>query len=144
VNLQTAVGIADVSTQVSSDVPVVCERAMYWNNRSAGHCTVGSPGPGTTWYLAEGCTDYGFETWLLIDNPGEESQTATVTFMTQDGSVVPVQVELPPQCRTSLDAAQHVPTSSFSVSITTPEPVMAERAMYWNGRQGGTGSIGAR
>ncbi|MBU4175257.1 MAG: IPT/TIG domain-containing protein [Actinobacteria bacterium] len=144
VNLQTAVGIADVSTQVSSDVPVVCERAMYWNNRGAGHCTVGSPGPGTTWYLAEGCTDYGFETWLLIDNPGEESQTATVTFMTQDGSVVPVQVELPPRCRTSLDAAQYVPASSFSVRITTPEPVMAERAMYWNGRQGGTGSIGAR
>ena len=144
VDLQTAVGIADVSTQVSSDVPVVCERAMYWNNRSAGHCTVGSPGPGRTWYLAEGCTDYGFETWLLIDNPGEEAQTATVTFMTQDGRVVPVQVELPPQCRISLDAAQHVPASSFSVRITTPEPVMAERAMYWNGRQGGTGSIGAR
>ncbi|MBU4257609.1 IPT/TIG domain-containing protein, partial [Patescibacteria group bacterium] len=144
VNLETAVGIADVSTQVRSDVPVVCERAMYWNNRSSGHCTVGSPGPGTTWYLAEGCTDYGFETWLLLDNPGEEDLTATVTFMKQDGSVVPVQVELPAHCRTSLDAAGYVPASSFSTRVTAAGPVMVERAMYWNGRQGGTGSIGAR
>ena len=144
VNLQTAVGIADVSTQVSSDVPVVCERAMYWNNRAAGHCTVGSPGPGTTWYLAEGCTDYGFETWLLLDNPTGEDLATTVTFMKQDGSVVPVQLQLPAHCRTSLDAADYVPASSFSTRVAAAGPVMVERAMYWNGREGGTGSIGAR
>jgi hypothetical protein len=144
VDLAGEVGVADVSTQVTSDVPVVCERAMYWNERRAGHCTVGSPGPGRTWYLAEGCTDYGFETWLLLDNPGDEGITATLSLMKDDGTVVPVEVPLDAHCRTSLNAAVYVPGENFSTRVDAPAPVMVERAMYWNAREGGTCSIGAR
>ena len=144
VDVADEVGKADVSTQVTSDKPVICERSMYWNERTAGHCSIGSPGPGTTWYMAEGCTDYGFETWLLLDNPGAEKTTATVTFMKEDGTTVPVSVDLKPHSRTSIDASRYVPATSFSTKVNALTPVMCERAMYWNNRSGGTESIGAR
>jgi hypothetical protein len=144
VNLATEVGTADVSTQVASDVGVVCERSMYWNSRSAGHCTIGSPGPGTYWYLAEGCSDYGFETWVLLDNPASTAVDATLTFMKQDGTNVPVTITLKPHSRLSVDASRYVGAASFSTRVQAARPIMVERAMYWNGRTGGTGSIGAR
>jgi hypothetical protein len=144
VNLADEVGIADVSTQVTSDVPVVCERSMYWNARTAGHCTIGSPGPGRTWLLAEGCTDYGFETWVLLDNPNASAVNATVTFLKEDGTTVPVALVLKPQTRLSIDASVYVGADSFSTRVDAASPVMVERAMYWSRRSGGTGSIGAR
>lgn len=144
VDLLGEVGVADASTQVTSNVPVVCERSMYWNSRSAGHCTVGSPGLGRSWFLAEGCTDFGFETWILLDNPSAETVFANVTFLKEDGTDVPVAVKLEPASRYSLDASTRVGACSFSTRIESASPVMVERAMYWGGRTGGTGSVGAR
>ena len=36
---------------------VICERAMYGNNRAWGTDSIASYAGSTTWYLAEGCTD---------------------------------------------------------------------------------------
>ena len=138
------VGAADVSTRISSNQPVICERAMYWNSRSAGHVTVGAAGSGTEWRLAEGCTDYGFETWILLDNPWESATGLTMRFMKQDGENAEVYMELPPRSRVSVDAGAYVPFASFATEVKAAAPVMCERAMYWNSRSGGTGSIGAR
>ncbi len=50
----------DVSAQVTSDVTIVVERAMYWDSNdviwSGGHCSAGVTAPATSWYLAEGHT----------------------------------------------------------------------------------------
>jgi len=35
---------SDISTQVVSDKPVICERAMYWQGRDGGHDTIGVRG----------------------------------------------------------------------------------------------------
>jgi len=32
-----------VSTKVEASLPVVAERAMYWNNRASGHDSIGAP-----------------------------------------------------------------------------------------------------
>jgi len=144
VDLSREVGTADVSTQVTSNVGVVCERSMYWNGRTAGHSTIGSPGPGRTWYLAEGCSDYGFETWVLLDNPSGATVNATLTFMKEDGTTVPAVIGLKPHSRMSVNAATYVGAASFSTKVSAATPIMVERSVYWNNRSGGTGSIGAR
>jgi len=36
------VGAAEVSIKLSSDLPVVGERAMYFRERSGGHCSIGA------------------------------------------------------------------------------------------------------
>ena len=41
---------------------------MYGNNRTWGHDSIGVTSPASTWYLAEGCTAGGTETWVLIQN----------------------------------------------------------------------------
>ena len=56
-----------VKVESTNSVGIIAERAMYWPARQSGgdangihwvegHCSVGSPSTGTTWYLAEGCT----------------------------------------------------------------------------------------
>src|SRR5437667_9761712 len=41
--------------------------------------------PGLTWYFAEGSTKAPFDTWLLIQNPGDEPARVSLTLMKTDG-----------------------------------------------------------
>jgi len=44
---------------VSSSIPIITERPMYFNYKGAwtgGHDVVGALAPDTTWYFAEGYT----------------------------------------------------------------------------------------
>ena len=144
INLENEVGKADVSTGVFSNVPIVCERSMYWGERIAGHSTIGTAGLDLSWYFAEGYTAEGFETWILLDNPWDEKVIANLNFMVQDGENKSTKIELNPHSRTSLNAGEIIPASSFTTVVESPKPIMAERAMYWNGRGGGTCSVGTR
>ena len=51
---------------------VVCERAVYGNNRTWGTDSVGATAPASTWYLAEGSTGGGMETYVLVQNPNAD------------------------------------------------------------------------
>ncbi len=43
-----------------------------------------------TWYLAEGCTAGGFETWVLVQNPADERcQSSTSSSRRTPGPVSP-------------------------------------------------------
>ena len=71
------------------------------------------PGPSTTWYLAEGSTGANesgaFETWVLVQNPGDEDTTVSLTYMTDDGIVPGPGLILKANSRTSLNVADTVP-----------------------------------
>jgi hypothetical protein len=147
---RTTVNIADtlpndwqVSTQVTSDVPVIAERAMYWGNRKAGHDAVGVTTAGKQWYMAEGCTANGFETWVLLQNPGGATAHATVTYMNENGAQAGPTVEIPAHSRKTINVADTLPNDAqVSTKVTSDQPVIAERSVYWNGRQGGTCETG--
>ncbi|NPV60202.1 MAG: hypothetical protein HPY75_11160, partial [Actinobacteria bacterium] len=40
-----------------------------------------------TWYLAEGCTQGGMKTWVLVQNPNPDPVKVDLTFMTSQGKV---------------------------------------------------------
>ena len=132
-----------VSTMVSSDQPIIAERAVYWGNRTGGHNSIGVNSPATTWYLAEGSTAGGFETWILVQNPGDNPATVGITYMTNMGEVTGPGIPLAPHTRQSIRVADAV-SDTFDVStvVTSDQPIIAERAMYWNDRIGGHNSIG--
>jgi len=146
-----------VSTRVVSDQPVIAERAMYWStlagvNRQAAHDSRGVTSPATTWYLAEGSTgtnDNGsFESWILVQNPGDEAADVQLFYQTPDEEVDGQHVTLAPHTRETLNVSEVVP-DQFSVStrVDSNQPVIAERAMYWStlagvNRQAATDSIG--
>jgi hypothetical protein len=139
----TVPGTSSVSAEVTSDKPVVAERAVYWKGRKAGHDSIGAPGPSRTWYIAEGCTAGGFETWVLLQNPSDEKASARVTYMTPEGEVSGPTANLEPGTRQTLNTADTVPdTWSVSTEVTSDRPIVAERATYWGDRSGGHGSIG--
>jgi DMSO/TMAO reductase YedYZ molybdopterin-dependent catalytic subunit len=145
-NSRTTINVADtlpndwqVSAQVTADVPVIAERAMYWGARKAGHDAVGVTGAGKEWFMAEGCTANGFETWVLLQNPGSSAAHATITYMNEAGQQAGPVVEIPARSRKTINVADTLPNDAqVSTKVVSDQPVIAERSVYWNGRQGGT------
>ncbi|MHB8894184.1 MAG: malectin domain-containing carbohydrate-binding protein [Candidatus Geothermincolia bacterium] len=135
---------SEVSVKVRSESPVLVERAMYWNNRSDGHDCIGTPTPDSTWYLPEGYTDQGFETWVLIQNPGDQVRNVTVTFMQSNGTNTSKTYQVAPRSRFTVSMDEALPAAEASVKVTADGPVIVERAVYFNNRSGGTDSIGVR
>ena len=58
-----------VSTMVTADRPIIAERSMYGNGRTWATDSIGIWTPAKTWYLAEGCTGPGFDTWVWSRTP---------------------------------------------------------------------------
>ncbi len=142
----TVPNLWDVSTKVTSDTRIVAERAMYWGNRREGHDSIGATAPAKTWYLAEGSTNGGMETWILVQNPNATAATVQLSYMTDKGQVNGPTVSIPAYTRRSLAASDSVPNSwNVSTRITSNAPVVAERSMYGTSggaRTWGTNSIG--
>ncbi|WP_287152551.1 DUF5719 family protein [Candidatus Solincola tengchongensis] len=136
----------DLSVKVTSTRPVICERAMYWRGASSygGHDTIGTPLPSTRWYLAEGTTAWGFEEYVLVQNPNPAPATVSFSFMKPDGSTQFLSFQQPGNSRSTLFVNDVVKESDVSIMISATLPVICERAMYWRGRDGGHVSIGVR
>jgi Family of unknown function (DUF5719)/Domain of unknown function (DUF362) len=126
--------------RVGSDIPVYVERAMYWNQRAEGHDSIGTSRAATDWYLAEGHTADGFETWIEIMNPDDGQARADITYMTPEGKVPGPSVSIPPFARRTVFAADTVPNTDVSARVTSDRPVVVERSVYWGDRRGGHGA----
>lgn len=123
---------------------IVAERAMYWKDRAGGHCASGVNAPSDKWYLAEGCTAGGFETWVLLQNPGEEAATVNLTYMTKTEKVDGSAITMPPKSRKTMDISTDGVADNWDVStmVTSDKPVIAERAVYWKDKKGGHCDVG--
>jgi hypothetical protein len=129
--------------RVGSDQPVFAERAMYWNGRQEGHTATGTDAGSRQWYLAEGCTDFGFETWITILNTGNAATIANLDFLTGSGEERRVAVEVPALSRANVRVNDWVSAANVSTCIEAQGPVVAEVSMYGPGRRSGTCSMGA-
>ena len=135
----------DVASLVTSQYgEVVVERAMYGPGRSWGTCSVGSPAPAATWYLAEGCT-LGMDTWVLVANPGATPAVVNLALQTESGQVLPPDLQgvtVPAGCRRTFHLNDYVTTYNVSTKVTASSPVVCERAMYGPEGTWATDSIG--
>ena len=140
---------SDVSTRVHGSAPLVAERAMYWNNGAgeAFHASVGLRGPHPRFYLPDGQTSGGRETWTLVQNPNPASVTVRVTYLPEGGGtpfsftdVIAGESRATYDMSKGLDADARA--SIVVESLDAARPVMCERAMYMNSRGAGTGTIG--
>lgn len=100
--------------------------------RTCATGSVGVTGSSGTWYLAEGATLGGFETWILVQNPGDETAHVTLTYQTGEGEKPGPTFDLAPRSRTSVNVADTVQTYDVSTTVSSDEPVVAERAVYWS------------
>ncbi len=134
----------EVSTMVSSDTQIVAERTVYGNNRGWAHNSVGAPAAKQTWYLAEGSTGPGMETWVTVQNPNSTTATVSLSFQTDRGLVGGPRAVVATSSRRSFNLSSYVPNHwGVSTKVDSDIPVIAERSVYGNNRTWATGSVGA-
>ena len=133
------------STRIDADQQIIVERAMYYGN--GGHATSGITSPKDTWYLAEGYTGGGFETYILIQNPNSSSTNITLTYSVQGEGQVIRNHSVPGNSRYTIitgDSGQVGKDKAFSTKISSDQPVIVERSMYYpNGAHASAGVSGA-
>ncbi len=134
----------NVSTRVTATSgAVVCERAMYGNDRTWAHESIGAAWAARDWYLAEGCTGGDFETFILVQNPGDTEVSANLTFMTSAGEQTgPRDAIIPAGSRRTFKANDYVTDWDVSTRVEASGAVICERAVYGNGRSWAHDSIG--
>jgi len=156
VNVNAEVGEnKEVSCMVEADQEIVAERPMYFAYQGAwagGHDVLGTPSPSTAWYFAEGYTGSGFDEWICVQNPGEDTAELTFTFQTQEeGQKDPLRFSVSPHSRASFKANDLLGGAyQTSLKLESTQPIVAERPMYFEysgrggwGWQGGHCVLGA-
>jgi len=113
-----------------------------------GSDTMGCPGQaGKTWYFAEGNTRPGFSEYICLLNPGSNVALTDFTYMLSTGETIARKHDLVPNSRTTIEVAKEVPANcDVSLKVTSSEPIVAERPMYfvYNGAwSGGHDVLGA-
>ncbi len=137
----------DVSATVTSDVPVIAERPMYfiygmdsgkyWNG---GESAVGNPSPSSTYFLAEGTTISRFDTFYSLANPRETGCDVTVQYIFGDGSTHDSHYFIEPHSRITINVREAIQReANVSGSITASFPIVIERPMYFQYNESITG-----
>jgi Ca2+-binding RTX toxin-like protein len=139
-----ALANAAVSTTVTSDVPVVAERAMYWPGAPSqwqeAHNSFGATGVGTRWALAEGRvgTAQGFDTYILLANASEtQAAQVRITFLRANGTTVVKTFTVNATSRRNVHVNTDAPelqneTFGALIEVTSGAGIFVERALYSN------------
>jgi hypothetical protein len=136
------------SMEVLSNNPIVAERIMG-SGTDVGD-SIGSPTTALVWNLAEGFTAFGYETWVLISNPGNQTANLTVNFLKQNTQTVQQNYSLPPKQRLTIyvNDVPGIGTGNLGTSVSTQvvsdKPVVVERTMRFVNRLGMHQSFGTR
>ncbi|MHB8897001.1 MAG: IPT/TIG domain-containing protein, partial [Candidatus Geothermincolia bacterium] len=145
---RAVLGNKDFSTMIecTSSTTLAVDRTMSWQGVEAAspeaHSSVGVTCPARVWYLPEGSSAWGFETWVLLQNPGASEAVCEVTYMIEGSSPVVMEKRVPPNSRQSFNMKDDIGERDASVRIESAQPVIAERAMYKNLRREGHESVG--
>lgn len=129
---------------ITSDVPIVAERSMYFGffppmNAGTGGSAV--PATATQWTFAESSTGPFFDEFVSLVNPSTtQTATATLTFHLSGGSTLSKSFTVAPERRRTVALnleAMIDPTlaplvnATFWMTVDSTQPIAAERSMWW-------------
>ena len=137
----------DVSVVVDSDRPIACERVMYFDYNGSwddGHVSPGNVNPSLQWRFAEGSTFPGINEYILIVNPGEKEAIVRATYLLGPGEGVHnATYTIGPGSRATIYANSELSAlgspSQVALELSSDQPIVAERAMYFDMGRGGDG-----
>lgn len=136
----------EVSTKVTATGPIVAERPMYFNYSGiydGGHDVVGANAPSTTWNFAEGYTGGGFDEYITVQNPNAVSADVTTTYQFGGGGTKTTLLTVPALSRRTITvhaAAEAGRGVDVSAKLTSTQPIVAERPMYFGYTLSATGA----
>jgi autotransporter-associated beta strand protein len=115
----------------------IAERAMYFGESpiwKGGHESLGETATSTTWFLAEGATGAGFDTFILVANPNQEPADVTYTFLSELAAPATITKTIPGLSRLTVNIEAEglsIPDGPVATQVSATRPVIAERAQYW-------------
>jgi hypothetical protein len=134
---------ADLAARITSNVPIIAERAMYASLpgqplASAGHGGAGVTSTALKWFLAEGATGSFFDLFVLVANPNADDSQLKVTYMFPTGEPLVKTYTAHANNRLTISVENEDPRLadtpvSIVVESTNNQPVVVERAMWWPG-----------
>jgi hypothetical protein len=102
---------------------------------AGGHNSPGVPLPATRWFFGEGATGSFFNTFFLLGNTSSRAANVQMAYKLLSGDSVVVNHVVPAFGRLTINAAtEHASLADtlFALEITSDEPLVAERSMYWS------------
>jgi hypothetical protein len=132
--------VAAVSTQVTSDQPIVVERPMYMVRDfgsgvvAGATVAVGSTGLATLFGFSAGSTLASNHEYLTIENPGTTAANLTATYYTSGGTVVKSFV-VPAGSRHTVDVSNTAEGAgagfaTVGIVLSSDQPILVEKASY--------------
>jgi autotransporter-associated beta strand protein len=127
---------------VHATQPIMAERSVYFGTTdtrlwSGGTESAGVTSASTHWFLAEGATGGFFDTFILLSNPNNAEAHVTFQYLLPTGETVTVPKTIAANARltTNIEVEDDVRLHDAAVStvVTSDQPVIAERSMYWPG-----------
>ncbi|HVB75283.1 MAG TPA: protease pro-enzyme activation domain-containing protein [Ktedonobacteraceae bacterium] len=145
VNNNSNVG-QDVSLYITSDIPIVAERPIYFdflNNTLGGSDIVGQTQTSMHYTFANGETLPGFYTFITALNPlGQPTATVTVSYFSGGSMIGQASMTIPAGQRNTLVANNTLPVGkSFYIQVDSTQPVVVERPLYFRTSVGGVASL---
>ncbi len=135
----------EVSVSVTSNIPVVAERPLYYNYHNwaaGGDAVMGASSPRSDWFFAEGYTGPGFEEWLCLMNPSTVDSRVVATYIKNDGDSITLAYQVPAHSRFTILVNEACASSEVSVVLHASRPVVAERPLYFIYGKDAGGSAG--
>jgi Pro-kumamolisin, activation domain/Subtilase family len=126
----------DVSLYITSDIPIIAERPIYFTylgNIPGGSDIVGQTAPGMHFTFANGETLAGFGTYITVLNPfGQQAATVTASYYSGGSLIGQSSMTVPAGQRNTLMANNTLPAGKqFYIQVDSTQPVVVERPMYF-------------
>jgi hypothetical protein len=130
---------ASVATVVTSSAPTLVTRIMTFGRDSYGAtANDGVAQAATTWLFAEGSTANGFQTFLTILNPSPKPATVTALLYDTAGHLLGGRsIVVDPLHRGNMRLNDTRTASSIATYVTSTEPIVVERPLYFGDPNGG-------
>jgi hypothetical protein len=127
---------------VQATQPIMAERSMYFGSTptrvwSGGTESASVTALSTHWFLAEGATGGFFDTFILLSNPNSTPANVTMQYLLDSGETTSVARVVPANARVTVNIATETDVrlhdAAVSTVVTSDQPIIAERSMYWPG-----------
>jgi hypothetical protein len=118
----------------------------YMGIWSGGHTVTAAATPSTTWYFAEGNTLPGFDEYICVLNPQDTGAELFFTLQEEGNEDLMSGGIVPPHSRYTFRLGDFFwAPAQLSLKLETTQPVIAERAMYFDygGWTGGSCVMGS-
>lgn len=129
-----------VAAMIQANGPIAAARTTGRSSEDR-MASGGVAAPSRTWYMAEGYTGLTFQEELNVFNPGNQTARVHISWPLFNGKpAVSTDLTLAAHSRQTISVNRYVPKASHATVVTSDQPIVAARTMYFGTRLQGAHS----